>query len=292
MKRTALSALAGALALGTAASAYVVDAREVAVVTFFGAPVRDVLDPGLYLRAPWPLHRVERFDRRSRLLVIDQTEILTRDKKNLVVEAFAVWRVSAPQRFLESVGTGETAEARLSDLVVSRMASAFGRRDYAELLAVQDEAAAAEPMLPDEVRGELATVTLDRYGVELQDLRIDHLGLPLQNEQSIYERMRAERARIANAYRSEGEEQATAIRARADREAAELLAAAERDAGAIVAQAEGTAARLHAEAYRRDPEFYRFLRGLDSYRAFVDEDAVLVLDADSPLLRELTEVPR
>ena len=292
MNRTIGWSVAALVALLLAASVYVIDAREVAVVTFFGAPVRNVLEPGLYVRAPWPLHRVVRFDRRSRLLVVDQTEILTKDKKNLVLEAFVVWRVASPQRFLESVGTDDTAEARLTDLVVSRIASGLGRRDYGELLAVREEGEEVPSLLPDGVLQDLSTVTLERYGVELQDVRIDHLGLPSQNEQSIYERMRAERARIANAYRSEGEEQATGIRAKADREAAELLATAQRDAGAITAKAEGTAARLHADAYKSAPDFYRFLRGLDTYRNIVDDDTVLVLDADSPLLQGLTEGPR
>ncbi len=268
------------------ASVYTVDAREVAVVTSFGAVVRTVLEPGLNLRAPWPLHKVHRFDGRSRLLEVDAIEVLTQDKKNLVVEAFAVWRIQDPQRFMEAVGTAEVGEARLADLTVSRLAASLGRVAYADLLSVRSE---ADALLPagalDQVREGAAT----RLGIEVQELRLRHLGLPLQNEQSIYERMRAERRRIANAYRSEGEEQAIAIRARADRKATEILAGADKEAAAITAKAEEAATRLYAEAYSEDPDFFRFLRSLDAAATVLDDGSILVLDPQHPLLQALTE---
>ena len=293
MKNAVIAGIAGAAAAALLASTiWVLDAREVALVTSFGAPVHEVTEPGLYLRAPWPIHQLVRFDRRARVLAIEPTETLTTDKKNLVVEAFVVWRVASPRTFLESVGTPETAEARLTDLVVSAVAAGLGHKQYDELLAVREDSAATPPLLPEQVPEKVASVAKERFGVEVLDLRIRHLGLPLQNEQSIYGRMRAERSRIANQYRSEGEEQATAIRAKADRQAAELLAGAERDAGAITANAEQVAARLQAEAYKRDPALYKLLRELETYEAVVDEDATIVVDVDSPLFSTLTEPPR
>ena len=129
------------------------------------------------------------------------------------------------------------------------------------------------------------------------DVRLRHLGLPLQNEQSIYERMRAERKRTANAYRSEGEEQATTIRAKADREAAEILAEADRAAADIAAEAEAAAARLYAETFREDPEFYRYLRSLDALEDVLvpsegQGGTVLVLDSDGDIFQPLTRSPR
>lgn len=259
---------------------YTVDAREVAVVTQFGAPVRTVTEPGLYLRAPWPLHQVIRFDRRARVLEIKATELLTRDKKNLVVEPFALWRVADPARFLEVVGTDAVAETQLGDLVISRIAAALGQLDFSTLVLVE---AAPTPMLPPEVLTGVQTISRERLGVEILDIRLRHVGLPLQNEQSIYDRMRAERLRIANAYRSEGEEKAAAIRAEADRKAAEIRAAAERDAARVYAEAEATASRLYAEAYRQDPELYAWLRQLEGYEAIFDEDATIILQQPAGL---------
>lgn len=282
--------LAAAFAVAAlAGSVYTIDAREVAVVTLFGAPVRTVLEPGLYLRAPWPLHEVVRFDRRARLLEVAPAELLTADKKNLVVEAFVVWRVSDPERFLETVGAESAAETWLSDLVVSRVAAGLGQREFSDLMNVDAD---AQDLLPSDVLKDVARIAQERLGVQVLDVRLRHLGLPLQNEQSIYERMRAERSRIANAYRSEGEEKAASIRAEAERKAAEILSSAEREAASIQAGAEGAAARLYAESYKQDPEFYRFLRQQEALRAILDSDTTLVIDADSPLFRSLEEGAR
>jgi membrane protease subunit HflC len=282
MKRILLGAAAIVWLLGS--SVYTVDAREVAVVTLFGKPVATVTEPGLRLRAPWPIHEVVRFDSRSQLLSVEPAEVLTRDKKNLVVEAFVLWRVADPERFLEAVGTPEAAETQLSDLVVSRIAAGLGQRDFKELMAVGSDTSA---MLPAELAAGVAAVGRERLGVEVLDVRLRHLGLPLQNEQSIYARMRAERSRIANAYRSEGQEKAVVIRAEADREAAEILAGAQREAAQIRAKAEGNAARVYAQAYSKDPEFYRFIRRLEAYEQILDKDTTLVLQSDGALFGAL-----
>ncbi len=293
------------LLLAGGASLYTVDAREVAVVLSFGAPVRTVTEPGLYFKAPWPLHEVVRFDSRARVLAVQPAELLTQDKKNLVVEAFTLWRVEDPQRFLEAFRPPgvdvvqwddlvKAAELRLGDLVNSRVAGALGTKEFSALLNVES---AETELLPVGVGAEVTQVAADRFGIGVLDLRLRHVGLPLQNEQSIYERMRAERKRIANAYRSEGEEQATTIRARADRQAAEILAEADQEAARIDAEAEAAAAPLYAEAYRADPEFYRYLRSLDALEEVLGSGsessaAVLVLDSESEIFQPLTRSPR
>ncbi len=304
---TIAGAVAGlALLLLGAASLYTVDAREAAVVLSFGAPVRTVVEPGLYVKAPWPLHEVVRFDRRARVLVAPPSELLTQDKKNLVVEAFTLWRVEDPQSFLEAFrqpgvdvvrweDLAEAAELALGDLVTSRIAGALGKKEFTALLAVES---ASSELLPLGVSEGITADAADRFGVGVLDVRLRHLGLPLQNEQSIYERMRAERKRIANAYRSEGEEKATTIRAKADREAAEILAEADKSAAEITARAEAAAARLYAETYRQDPDFYRYLRSLDALEDVLvsgsgqGEGAVLVVETDSELFQPLTRSPR
>jgi modulator of FtsH protease HflC len=276
------------LALGVAASLFTVDEREVAVVTQFGKPVRNITDPGLFVRAPWPLQEVVRFDARARVLEAPPTELLTTDKKNLVVEVFAVWRVNDPRLFLESVGGIPAAEAQLGDLVISRIAAAIGSMEFNQLLS----AGGGADLLPISVKNEVATAAKSRLGVEVLDVRMRHVGLPLQNEQSIYERMRAERLRIANQYRSEGEEQATGIKARADREAAEILAAAEREAAFITAEAEKDAARRYTEAYRADPALFELVGAIDAYKAALDDDTTIILDSDSEFFRELKGSPQ
>ena len=281
-----LAALGATTAL-TTSTVTIVDAREVAVVTAFGKPVRSITQPGLVFRAPWPVHEVVRFDGRVRMLQVEATELLTRDKKNLVVEAFVAWQVTDPERFLEAVGNDAGAELQLSDVALSRIASGLGQLDFGQLISTQDGAVAA---LPDSVVEGIAAEARG-LGIQVVDVRLEHLGFPVQNEQSIYERMRAERERIANAYRSEGDEKAAGIRAEADRQAAEILAIAEREASSIEARAEGQAAKIHAEAYRSDPELYLYLRQLEAAENTLGPDDLLIVPADSPLVAPLVEGP-
>ncbi len=283
--RAALLAGVGALLGLGLASASTLDAREVGVVTRFGAPVRALTEPGLYLHAPWPFETLVRFDARLRVLETPATEFLTADKKNLVVEAFAIWRVTDPQRFLEAVGQVEAAEAQLVDLVRSRIGAAMGKMDLTAVLTVESGAGG---LLPDTLVEEVSATALSRFGVRVLDVRLRQVSLPIQNEQSIYERMKAERQRIANQYRSEGEEQATAIKAAADREAAELLATADREAAIILAGAEKEAAARYAEAYRANPPLYTLLADMDAYRAVLDEDTTVVLDGQSGFFAPLS----
>ncbi|MFT5686846.1 MAG: membrane protease subunit HflC [Myxococcota bacterium] len=285
MNRSTLAAAALGL-LWMSSAVYTVDSREVAVVTQFGQHIGNITAPGLHLKAPWPLHALTRYDARARLLPVEATELLTRDKKNLVVEAFALWRVADPRRFMETVQTDEAAALRLGDLIESQIAAALGQADFTELLSIERT---TEQLLPPGVVSEVNTAAQTRFGIAVMEVRLRHVGLPLQNEQSIYERMRAERSRTASRYRSEGEEQATTIRAKSDREASEILAEANRAAAGIRATAEQEAARLYAEAYREDPALYRLLRDLETNAALLDEDATIILSPDSAPFSTLLE---
>lgn len=282
--------IAAVLALLWLSSAvYTVDAREVVVVTLFGEPVQEIREPGLHAKAPWPIHELRRYDARAQLLNLPAAELLTRDKKNLVVEAFALWRVVEPRRFLETVQSPEGAALRLTDLINSRVAGALGQVDFADILSTERQSA---DLLPSTVLLDVTQAAQARFGIAVLDVRLRHVGLPLQNEQSIYERMRAERSRTASRYRSEGEELALGIRARSDREAAEILADARIAAAEIRAKAEERAAILYAEAYRQDPELYRLLRELETNRALLQEDATVILDPDSAPFSTLLRVER
>ncbi len=283
-----LPTLAGAilLLLWMSTALYTLDARQLAVVTLFGDPIENITTPGLHLKAPWPFHVLQRYDSRARLLALEPTELLTKDKKNLVVEAIALWRVDDPQRFLETVQTSESAELRLTDLINSQIAAALGQAEFVELLSTERT---RDDLLPETVLPEVADAARSRLGVAILDVQLRSVGLPLQNEQSIYERMRAERSRTASRYRSEGAEQATGIRARSDREASEILAEAQRAAAEVRAAAERDAATLYAEAYRQDPELYRLLRDLETDAALLSEQTTIVLDPTTAPFSTLLE---
>jgi membrane protease subunit HflC len=280
-------ALCGAGALWLLASVpFQVAETEVALITRFGRPLPQLAGPGLHAKAPWPIDAVVRIDRR--LLVFDNepAEMLTRDKKNVLVDSFLCWRIADPRRFVETVRTRPEAEARLLDLTASELGAAVGAEPMesylsqaggeAKLRAVARRAAEA-----------VGRVAEPAYGIEVVDLSINGFALPRQNRESVIERMRAERSRIATAYRSEGEEEALKIEAQAAAERERILAEARARSEALRGGGEADALRLLADAYAKDPEFYRFLRGLESSEKILDQDTTVFLDADSALLEVL-----
>jgi len=279
--------LAGLSAVTVAALAIstvvIVDETEQAVITQFGRPTQVYREAGLYFKAPAPVQRVARFDKRTLLTETRETELLTADKKNVVVSGYLSWRIADPLLYLRSVRTREFAEARLSALIQTELGSALGDLRFEELVSVSAERGGLEP-LEGGVENACGRVASEDYGIEIVAFGVTRLNFPPQNLQSVFARMRAERARIARGYRSEGKAEAAKIRAGADRERAELLATAEADATRIRGEGDAEAARIYADAYSNYEQFYRFVRTLESYEAVLGENTTLVLPADSPFL--------
>ena len=262
-----------------------VDTTEYAIVTQFGNPVRAITTPGLYTKLPDPVQSVIRLNNRLRLYSLPQVEFLTQDKKNVVIESYATWRVTEPLLFYKSVRDAPGAEARLADILASELGVALGRYDLSSLVTVD----AADMQLPTMMAQVAANVDgrTGQYGFTVTDVRLKLITYPEANQASVFQRMRAERERIARQLRSEGAEEAAKIRAGAETEAATIRAEAEREAQTIRGTADAEAIRIYAEAYGKDEEFYRFLRTLQSYGKFVDEGTTLILPADSELLQFL-----
>lgn len=290
--RWTIAALVGAvLVWGAFTAVYVQDTTEYVVVTRLGEPVRTGLEPGLRTRMPWGLERLERISARQHLLLPDDTEYLTRDKRNLLVSSYLLWRVADPLQFIQSVEDRAGAEARLSFVLGSEIGTALGTVTLEELV---NDAEDPEGLvrLSETLLQRCRAVAGEEYGIEVVDVRVRRLGFPDRNRISVFERMRAERNRIAVKYRSEGEEQATKIRSEADVERAEILAAAEREAAEIRGEGEAEAARIYAAAIGEDPGFYEFLRTLEAYDTIVDPETTLVLPADAELLELLLDGPK
>ena len=268
---------------------FVVDTTEQAVVTRFGRPVRTCTLPGLYWKLPL-IDRVTRLD--TRLLVTEPppAEYLTLDKKNLVARTFLTWRVADPLRYIQTVVFREGAEARLAAVTSSEIGAAFGAVPF-EALVSADAATMRLGAILSQVEGRVRDAADRQFGITLVSLGLERLAFPQQNEASVFQRMRAERQRIAKQFRSEGEEQGVKIRAAADRERARILAKAQRKAAEIRGRAEAEAARVYADALGQAPEFYRFLRTLESYDKFMDNNTTVVLPADSPLMKSLLAGP-
>jgi len=263
---------------------FVVDETRTAIVTQFGSPVRIVSDAGLHWKIPQPIQAVRFFDKR--LLVYDPkpTEFLTNDKKNIVVDAFVAWRIEDPRRFLETVTDRAGAEVRMADIVASEMGAALGRYPLRALITTDPDSMMIGEIMAGVTERVRASAS-EGFGIGVAEIRTKRLAFPEQNKQSVFDRMRAERERIAKRYRSEGEEEAIKIRAEADKERQEILAEAYRRAETIRGEGDAEAMSIYAKAFNADPDFYEFLRTLESYRRIVDGKTTIILSSDSDLLK-------
>src|ERR1039457_1113410 len=259
---------------------------EFVLVTQFGRPIRTITEPGL--GAKWPYQTAIYFDRRLRAYNPRPSEFLTRDKKNIVIESYVVWKIADPGRFVQTVGDATSGEMRLHDIVWSGLAAALGTHDLDSIVGTEPDKVETSAML-ESLTALTGHAALERYGINVVDVRIMRLNLPEQNKQSVYARMRAERERIARQYRAEGEEQALSIRADADRQKEEILSAAYREAEKVKGQGDAESTRIYGQAYSRNPGFYRLLRTLESYRKVLDDKTTAILSSDSELLRVLAK---
>lgn len=262
---------------------FTIHQTEVGIVTRFGAPRPRLAGPGLHAKLPWPIDAVVRVD--QRLLVFDNepTEMLTGDKKNVLIDSFVCWRIRDPLRFVQTVKTRPEAEARLLDLATSELGAEIGSEPMESYLNA-DPAKVKLGEVAVRAARKVDALARASFGIEVVDLRINGFNLPRQNRRSVIERMQAERARIATAYRSEGEEQALKIEAEAKAERERILAEARGEAEKVRGEGEAAALAVMAEAYRKDPELYRFLRSLESYEKIIDENTTIFIESDSKLM--------
>ena len=265
---------------------FTVRETEFALVTQFGKPVRTITDSGLKIKVPL-VHQVRFYDRRLRVYNPPRSEFLTKDKKNLSIDSYAMWQIADPETFVQAVGNERAAEMRLHDLVWSGLAATIAGLDLEEIVSVSPSVVKTGKVL-DRLARETGTEALREYGIRVVDVRLKRLNLPEQNKQSVYARMRAERERIARQYRAEGEEQALRIRAEADRKREEILAAAYKEAETTKGEGDAEAARIYGAAYSRNQPFYKLTRTLEAYRKALDEETTVILSADSELLRLMT----
>ena len=279
MKKILLG-LVGILVLLGLTTVFIVDETEQVVILAFGKPVRTITEPGIYMKVPFPLQEKIKFD--DRLLEYDSPpeEILSKDKKTLIVDNYVRWRIVDPLQFLKTVQAIPTALSRMDDIVYSELRRELGTHDMVEIITENRE------KLMEIVTFNSNKATLD-YGIEVLDVRIRRVDLPAENEESIYARMEAERNRQANKFRSEGEEEAQKIRASTDRDKTIILADAYKEAEGIRGEGDAKAVEVYANAYSADPKFYEFVRTLDTYKKIIDDKTTLVLPADSRLFKLL-----
>ncbi|OWK39030.1 Modulator of FtsH protease HflC [Pseudomonas oleovorans subsp. oleovorans] len=270
------------LALVAWNSFYIVAQTERAVLLQFGRVVQPDVQPGLHVKIPY-VNQVRIFD--GRLLTLDSTSsrFLTLEKKALMVDAYAKWRVKDAERFYRSTsGMKQVADERLARRLEASLRDQFGKRTLHESVSGERDALMAD-----------VTATLNRaaereLGIEVVDVRVKAIDLPREVNRSVFERMSTEREREARELRAKGRELAEGIRADADRQRRVLLAEAYREAEELRGDGDAQAASIYANAFGQDQEFYSFYRSLQAYReSFADKRDVLVLDPGSDFFRYL-----
>ena len=259
-----------------------VDETEQIVILQFGKPIRTIKDPGLNWKFPAPFQTSNSFEKRLLEYDVPPEEILSRDKKSLIIDNYVRWRIVDPLLFLQTVKAIPTAKTRLDDIVYSELRQELGTHDMVEIIT-ENRALVMEKVT------KASNEETSKYGIEVIDVRIRRVDLPQENEASIYARMEAERKRQANKFRSEGEEEAQKIRAATDRDKTVLLADAYKKAQQIRGEGDAKALDIYASSYSKDPDFYEFTRTLETYEKVIDEKTTLVLPGDSKLFKRLTQ---
>lgn len=257
------------------ASAFVVNQWEVALKLRLGEIVDSDYEPGLHWMVP-VVNDVQKFDGRIQTLDAKPERFLTIEKKDVIVDSFAKWRIADVAQFFRSTGGNPARASRLlSERINTSLRNEFGQRTIQEV--VSGERAEIMALLTKDSDAQAAEL-----GIEIVDVRVKQIDLPPEVSGSVYNRMRAERERVARDLRAQGAEAAERIRADADRQKTVIVAEAFREAEKLRGEGDGQAADIYARAYQQDPEFYAFYRSLDAYRqAFESGGDMMVLDSDS-----------
>ena len=261
---------------------FTVDERQQVVILQFGDPIRTITEPGLHFKLPVPFQNIIRFDDRLLEYDVSPEEVLSKDKKSLIVDNYVRWKITNPLVFLQTVQAIPTAITRMDDIIYSELRRELGTHNMTEIITETRE----EIMEKVTENSDKAT---DQYGIEVVDVRIKRVDLPKENEQSIYARMEAERNRQANKFRSEGDEEAQKIRASTEKDKTIILAVAYKESQEIRGLGEAQALEIYAKTFNKDVDFYEFLRTLETYKKVIDDKTTLVLPADSKLFKMLYE---
>lgn len=275
-----VAAVVAAIIAILAATIFTVDQRQFAIVFQFGE-VREVIrQPGLYFK--WPLiQNVRYFDKR--VLTLDSADperFITSEKKNVLVDSFVKWKIVDPQLYYVSVGGDESrTRTRLSQTVNAGLREEFGKR------TVHDVVSGERDKIMEQMRDK-ANLDAQKIGVQIVDVRVKRVDLLEEVSVSVYQRMEAERKRVANELRSEGAAEAEKTRADADRQREIIIAEAYREAQRARGEGDGKAAAIYAQAFNKNPEFYAFYRSLEAYRnSFRGKSDILVVEPNADFFK-------
>jgi len=287
---------------------YVVSETEQVVITQFGNPIGDpITNPGLHLKVPF-IQNLHFFDKRFLEWDGVANQVPTKDKRYIWVDTYARWRIIDALKFFQRLKDEDSAQTRLDDIIDGETRSSVARHDLVEvvrstnrptediLFDSEEEAAILEEI--EKGRGGIIQEILERasgrvgdLGIELIDVRFKRINYVEEVQKDVFARMIAERKRIAERFRSEGEGEAARIRGERERDLKRIQSEAYREAQEVRGKADGEATKIYAEAYNRDASFYAFTKSLETYEATADSKTTFILTTDSDLLRFLKDAP-
>ncbi|MES9854523.1 MAG: protease modulator HflC [Candidatus Thiodiazotropha sp. L084R] len=268
-------------AVGLYSAAFIVNQWEVALKLRLGEIVATDYKPGLHFMVPL-VNNVKTFDARIQTMDSRPERFLTAEKKDVIVDYFAKWRIANAAQYFRSTGGSLDKTARLlQERINTNLRDEFGKR------TVQDVISGERTEIMDKLTKD-SDVMASELGVEILDVRVKQIDLPPEVSESVYQRMRAERERVARDLRAKGAEAAERIQANADRERVVIVADAYREAEILRGEGDGKAAETYANAYKQNSEFYAFYRSLNAYKnSFKDSSDIMVLQPDSDFFRYL-----
>ena len=259
-------------------SMFVVKEINQAIVLQFGDPKKIITEPGLNFKIPF-VQNVAFLDRRILSLDPPPEEVIASDQKRLIVDAFARFKIVDPLKFYISVGNERVARSRLATIINSRLRSVLGKQSLATLLS-QDRAKQMA-LIQEGVNNEA-----EKFGIQIIDVRIKRADLPQANSEAIYRRMQTEREREAKEFRARGAEMAVTITSTADKKVTVILANADKASEIMKGEGDGQRNKIFADAFGRDPEFFKFYRAMQAYeRALIGGDTSLILSPDSDFFK-------
>ncbi|MBS4194968.1 protease modulator HflC [Lederbergia citri] len=266
------------------ASTFIVKEGEYKVIRQFGEVVSIKSEPGLAFKVPF-IQSVSSLPKYQMTYNVSQAEINTKDKKRMIIDNYAIWKIDNPRQMISNARTVANAESRMEEFIYSVVRAELGQLNYDEI--INDEKS-SRGSLNDRVTEKVnELLTRDQYGITVTDVRTKRTDLPEENENSVYTRMISERESKAQEYLSTGDAKKNEITAETDRKVREMLSKAQADADVIRSEGEGEAAKIYNNSFSKDKEFYNLYRTLETYKKTIGEETVIVIPSDSPYARIL-----
>lgn len=294
--------------LTVSSSVYQVGESEQVIITQFGEPVgTPILRPGLHIKVPF-IQTANYFDKRFLEWSGEATQMPTKDKRFIWVDSYARWRISDPLKFFQRLRDERGADSRLDDILDGETRTAVARYDLVEVVRSSNRSAESIPIASEEETEILTPIEKGRraiteeilkraserasdLGIELMDYRMKRINYVDEVQKDVFARMIAERKRIAERFRSEGEGEAARIRGERERDLKQIQSEAYRTAQELRGKADASATQVYADAYNRDAAFYTFMKSLETYEQTLDESSTFILTTDSELFRYLKKTP-